>query len=47
MLPLWAAAVLVVALEVVPLFVIRDNLTLNIWNLLTPNAAVAAWQAGG
>ena len=42
----WAAVVLLVVLEVVPLFVIRDNLALNIWNLLAPNPAVAAWQAG-
>ena len=45
-LPVWAAIVLLVVLEVVPLFVIRDNLALNIWNLLAPNPAVAAWQAG-
>lgn len=45
-LPLWAAILLLVVLEVVPLFVIRDNLALNILNLLSPNAAVAAWQAG-
>jgi hypothetical protein len=44
-LPLWASVVLVVVLEVVPLFVIRDNLTLNVWMLLAPNAAVQAWQA--
>src|SRR3954464_15744907 len=44
-LPVWAAVALLIVLEVVPLFVIRDNLTLNIWNLLAPNAAVAAWQA--
>lgn len=44
-LPLWASIVLLISLEVVPLFVIRDNLTLNIWNLLAPNAAVQAWQA--
>lgn len=44
-LPVWAAALLVVALEVLPLFVIRDNLTLNVWNLLAPNPAVQAWQA--
>ena len=44
-LPLWAAILLLVVLEVVPLFVIRDNLALNIWNLLAPNPAVAAWQA--
>jgi len=45
-LPVWAAVVLLIVLEVVPLFVIRDNLALNIWNLLAPNPAVAAWQAG-
>ena len=44
-LPVWAAVALLVVLEVVPLFVIRDNLALNIWNLLAPNPAVAAWQA--
>ena len=44
-LPVWAAVGLLVVLEVVPLFVIRDNLALNIWNLLAPNPAVAAWQA--
>lgn len=45
-LPVWASIALVVTLEIVPLFVIRDNLTLNIWTLLAPNAAVQAWQAG-
>jgi len=46
-LPLWAAIVLLVAIELVPLFAIRDNLTLNIWMLLAPSSAVQAWQAGG
>jgi hypothetical protein len=46
-LPLWASIALLILLELVPLFVIRDNLTLNIWNLLAPNPAVAAWQARG
>ena len=46
-LPVWASVLLVAALEIVPLFVIRDNLTLNILNLLAPNAAIAAWQARG
>jgi hypothetical protein len=46
-LPVWASVLLVVALEIVPLFVIRDNLTLNILNLLAPNAVIAAWQARG
>jgi len=45
-LPVWAAILLLVALELIPLFVIRDNLALNIWNLVAPNPAIAAWQAG-
>ena len=45
-LPLWASVLLLAALEIVPLFVIRDNLTLNILALLAPNAAIQAWQAG-
>src|SRR4051812_5287056 len=44
-LPVWASVALLIVLEVVPLFVIRDNLMLNVWNLLAPNPAVAAWQA--
>jgi hypothetical protein len=46
-LPPWASVILLVALELLPLFVIRDNLALNVWNLLAPNPQVAAWQAGG
>lgn len=45
-LPLWAAIALVAGLELVPLAAIRDNLTLNVWMLLAPNAAIAQWQAG-
>jgi hypothetical protein len=45
-LPVRAAVALLIILEVVPLFVIRDNLTLNVWTLVAPNAAVQAWQAG-
>jgi hypothetical protein len=46
-LPVWAALLLLVVLETIPLFVIRDNLLLNIWNLITPNGSVAAWQEHG
>ena len=45
-LPVWVSVALLVLLEVLPLFVIRDNLTLNVWMLLAPNAAIRAWQAG-
>lgn len=46
-LPLWASILLLLLLEIVPLFVIRDNLTLNVWMLLAPNDTVRSWQAGG
>jgi hypothetical protein len=46
-LPVWASVVLLVILELVPLAVIRDNLTLNIWMLFWPTDAVLNWQAGG
>jgi hypothetical protein len=46
-LPAWASIVLLLILELVPLFVIRDNLTLNVWTLIAPSKAVQAWQAGG
>lgn len=46
-LPVWTAVLLVVALEVIPLFAIRDNLTLSVWALIAPSKAVQAWQAGG
>ena len=44
-LPVWAAIALVVGLEVMPLFAIRDNLTLNVWELIAPSKALEAWQA--
>ena len=44
-LPTWASIALLLTLEIIPLFVIRDNLTLNIWALLEPNASIQAWQA--
>ena len=45
-LPLWASIAIVLLLELVPLIVIRDNLTLNVWMLLAPSDAIRAWQAG-
>ena len=45
-LPVWASIAAVFVLEIVPLFVIRDNLTLNVWMLLWPSDALRSWQAG-
>ena len=45
-LPVWASLALVLLLELVPLIVIRDNLTLNVWMLLAPNESIRVWQTG-
>ena len=45
-LTLWGALLAVVVLELVPLLMIRDNLTLNIIMLLHPSEAIRAWQGG-
>jgi hypothetical protein len=44
-LPVRAAVVLLIALEIIPLFAIRDNLALNVWQLIAPSKALEAWQA--
>ena len=46
-LPTWAAICFVIILELVPLIIIRDNLTLNVWMLLAPDEALKTWQSGG
>ena len=45
-LPVWVSLVLVIALELIALVAIRDNLTLNIIMLLYPLDAIKTWQAG-
>lgn len=45
-LPVWASVAAVMVLELIPLLVIRDNLTLNVWMLLAPNDAIRGWQTG-
>ena len=45
-LPVWTSVLIVIVLEIIPLIVIRDNLTLNVWMLLAPNDALREWQAG-
>ena len=46
-LAVWASVLVIFVLEIVPLLVIRDNLTLNIWMLLAPNEALKSWQSCG
>ena len=46
-LPPWASVAIVLLLELVPLLVIRDNLTLNVWMLVAPSDAIRGWQGAG
>jgi len=45
-LPWWAVLFIVVALELITLAYIRDNLLLNIIMFIYPFEAIADWQAG-
>jgi hypothetical protein len=45
-LPVWTSIAIMVALELIPLFIIRDNLTLNVWMLLAPTDWLRDWQTG-
>lgn len=45
--PVWAAVALGVVFELVPLWMIRDNLTLNVLMFLHPVEWIKRWQSGG
>ena len=47
LLPVWTSVALVVAMELFAAYMIHDNLTLNIIQLVYPNDAISRWQAGG
>jgi hypothetical protein len=46
-LPVWWSVVLVLGLELILALAIRDNLLLNVVQLIHPVEAISAWQAGG
>jgi hypothetical protein len=45
--PAWVSVVLLIATEVIVAMLIRDNLLLNIINLIHPIAWITKWQEGG
>ena len=45
--PVWLSVVLLVGTELWMLWMIRDNLTLNIINLIRPNEKLIQWQSKG
>jgi hypothetical protein len=46
-LPVWASIAIVVALEAIVGYFVRDNLTLNVIMLIWPLDAIRVWQGGG
>jgi hypothetical protein len=46
-LPVWSTIALVIATELSLAYAIRDNLTLNIVQLIHPFEAISRWQIGG
>ena len=46
-MPVWVTVAVAIVFELAALWVIRDNLTLNVIMLLYPLDAIKAWQSGG
>jgi hypothetical protein len=46
-IPAWISVLLALALELLTLVLIRDNLTLNVLMLVWPVESIAQWQAAG
>ena len=43
----WQSILLVVFFELLALYLVRDNLILNVWMLLAPSETIKEWQAQG
>jgi hypothetical protein len=46
LLPAWQSVVLIVAIELILGYMVRDNLTLNIIQLIYPSELISNWQSG-
>ena len=46
-LPVWVTVAIALTFELFTLYMIRDNMTLNVIMLLAPSDAIRAWQGGG
>ena len=46
LLPTWSVVVLALTIEIALAVLIRDNLTLNIIQLIAPNDMISRWQTG-
>ncbi len=47
LLPVWATVALVIGTELFIAYAVRDNLTLNIIQLIRPSESISKWQMGG
>lgn len=46
-LPVWLTVTLAIGMELFAAYIIRDNLTLNIIQLISPSEVISRWQANG